>query len=601
MILWLVAAALTVNLTCLLIARALWIAAAWGVLWGIALGWWLLAGPLLESQSIGVHGLSDRLWLTALLTVTFAFLGAAIAFTFGGVLTGGLRHATPDARRRRFALLSPAVLVPGYLVASAMMEFLLLGNVNPPAGNITQVISATLGVLLAVFVLSRLAKKERLRHWFASSRVAAAAGVIAVTGMVYVRVPAPRMPASTMHPATEAVESPLRRAPGAPLLFVGIDSGNWATLRPGIAEGRLPLFKQIYETGSSGTIQAPWPPYWSAPAWAAILTGFGREHTRVYEDIVLTVPGLVPFEIGLRTDLRLNPIRLMQHLLTAAGAIAVAPHHRNALAKRPIWEELARHQVKTAVIRFPFTHPAGGPAAYVVSNRLDAEGWQTLWVKAAAPSDAVFPSEFADDIRPLLNDGLAVEELLRSIAPGLDGPNPRDALTELRPIIQSVMTADRRSFAAAQEALQRDRGIEALMLYIGGFDVICHAFWQYRFPDEFARNRPDPQDVKRFGSAIDRYLEYIDRELRKVVSAFPTSPNVVIVSDHGHEGIDKSTVWRGAHGAQGIFMTAGPDVRTGAPIQASYLDVFPTVLALLRLPASTQRAGRAHIGTPDGQ
>ena len=77
----------------------------------------------------------------------------------------------------------------------------------------------------------------------------------------------------------------------------------------------------------------------------------------------------------------------------------------------------------------------------------------------------------------------------------------------------------------------QDPDIAVEIVHIGGFDNVCHAFWQYRFPGDFA-NPPSPADARALGQVIDRYLEFIDRALADLIAAFPTSPNVLIVSDH---------------------------------------------------------------------
>jgi predicted AlkP superfamily phosphohydrolase/phosphomutase len=604
MIPWLIAAGLSVNLTALLATRSLSLAARWGALWGCALGWWLLAAPLLDAQPIGAQGIRDRVWITILLSAVFSVLGIAVVFCFGGLLAIPVRHPGARSRHLRYALLTPALLVVGYGVGSAAMEWLLLGTVSAPAGTQRQLLVAAAVAVAATGGIAWLAGRQSMRTAFAPSRVAAAVAVIAVAGMAFVRVPAPRVTVAAPHQDSD--EPPAARRPGAgqaPLLVVGLDSGNWATLRPAIASGRLPLFKRLYETGASGRVRAQWPPYWSAPAWAAILTGFGRDETRVHEDLVAAVPGLHPFEIRLTTDLRLNPIALLQHMLMRAGALEAAPHHRSFLAQVPIWERLARHRVRTAVIRFPFTHPAAGQAAYVISNRIDAEGWESLGVRPGARADAVFPSSVADDMHSLFTASDPNEApLLQSIAPELGGPNPRDARTELLPIMRSVLATDRRTFAAARKVLEIDRGLDVLMLYVGGFDVVCHAFWPYRFPDDYRLDPPDAHDVRRFGTTIDRYLEYIDRELQNVVDAFDMPPNVLIVSDHGHEASSTATLWRAWHGAEGMLLTAGPDVKArSTELEASYLDVAPTILALLGLPIPSRLGGRALLPHREGQ
>jgi predicted AlkP superfamily phosphohydrolase/phosphomutase len=81
---------------------------------------------------------------------------------------------------------------------------------------------------------------------------------------------------------------------------------------------------------------------------------------------------------------------------------------------------------------------------------------------------------------------------------------------------------------------------------------------------------------------IDRYVQYVDERLSRILSLYAVTPNVVVVSDHGH-GASTTVVsnWRGWHTKEGIFLAAGPDIaRNSKSIRASYYDVLPTLAGL---------------------
>jgi predicted AlkP superfamily phosphohydrolase/phosphomutase len=131
------------------------------------------------------------------------------------------------------------------------------------------------------------------------------------------------------------------------------------------------------------------------------------------------------------------------------------------------------------------------------------------------------------------------------------------------------------------------------MLYIGGFDVVCHAFWQYRFPEAYRLRPPAPGDVAALGHVIDRYLEYLDREIGRLIAAFQLPPNVLVISDHGHMVTNMSTIWRASHGPEGVFIAAGPDVaRRPDWVRVTYLDATPTILGLAGVDVLDGMAGR---------
>jgi predicted AlkP superfamily phosphohydrolase/phosphomutase len=133
------------------------------------------------------------------------------------------------------------------------------------------------------------------------------------------------------------------------------------------------------------------------------------------------------------------------------------------------------------------------------------------------------------------------------------------------------------------------------MVYFGGFDTICHAFWQYRFPEQFP-DPPSQEDISRLGPVIDQYLEFLDGRIGRLISSFPVPPNVLIVSDHGHEANHDYPLWKGWHSATGIFIAAGPDVpfRTDS-LAVSYYDIVPTVLDLEGLATPAGVSGRSLV------
>jgi arylsulfatase A-like enzyme len=104
--------------------------------------------------------------------------------------------------------------------------------------------------------------------------------------------------------------------------------------------------------------------------------------------------------------------------------------------------------------------------------------------------------------------------------------------------------------------------------------------------------RPAPDDIRRLGPVIDRYLEYLDRRLARLLGRFAERPNVLVVADHGQEGSPQQPMWKGWHSKWGVFIAAGPDVTPHPePRRLSYVDVVPTLLALLGFDVPGDLAG----------
>lgn len=601
---------LTVSLTTALAAKTSRLACVWGALWGGVLGTWLLAPALLEADRIIIRGPLDWFTLSAILTLVFATIGAGLIWATATPIAIWTRSLKPgdSCRPLAFAYAVPVVLVPAYVAGSLLLEFAVL-----PSGPSWPAVRTSYALPMLIYLassalllwMSRLAMQPDPIVRNAPRLAAVLVGMLIVgAGTLPLRTSVGTVPRLESAAAVTLVRD-ADPEPRAPLLVVGLDSGNWDTIAPLVAQGRLPVFASLINAGVSGNVRAEWPPYWSAPAWSSIVTGFSRDDLGLHEDLVVALPGLQPFEVQLKMDIRLNPINLLRAMLAHLGVVEVAQHSRDALVRPPVWETLAREGVRTAVLRFPFTYPASGPAAYVVSNRVDTEGWEGMGVRRGHPDRVVYPASLASDMHGLFSlSDERVTDLLRVLDPAPDWPNPRDARTDLRPILRSVAGTDSATMAAARRVMADDPSVSMLMLYIGGFDVVCHAFWPYRFPESYPADPPAPDDVERLGGVIDRYLEYLDTELGRLIATFPRTPNVLIVSDHGHTPthavIHNAAVWRGWHGPEGVFIAAGPDVAgPDAGVEVSYYDIVPTILSLRGFRVLSGLQGRVVVQSSD--
>jgi hypothetical protein len=391
-------------------------------------------------------------------------------------------------------------------------------------------------------------------------------------------------PPITASEAGPLVATPDRSRDGAPpVLLVGIDSGNWETLEPGVRAGALPTFARLIDRGVHGEIEALWPPFWSGPAWAAILTGHPQKETGVYGDLTGVAPGLPPFDVPLQSSVLLNPYLLVEWKLLDFGAMRTAPNPRSVLGRPPVWELLSRAGVPSGVVRLDFTYPPAGQAEVVVSNHAGRDIWSLANVTVG--TDLIAPPELAPPLGAPFSERVPfdAEGFARILTPA-NRPRTTRVQFELD-AIRSAYDIDARTVEAALAALRVRPDLRFLGVYLGGFDNICHAMWQYRFPEQYGADPPPPADVAEFRGVIDRYLEFLDASVARLAAAFPTTPNVIVVSDHGHgpslEGLDQP-IWRGWHAKIGIFVAQGPSVPASPERRrVSYFDVVPTIMDLL--------------------
>jgi hypothetical protein len=380
-----------------------------------------------------------------------------------------------------------------------------------------------------------------------------------------------------------------------PLLVIGLDGGNWRTLEPVLKRGGAPTLERLIAAGVRGEVKALWAPYWSTPAWAAILTGHSREDVGVYEDLTATLTGFPAFELPLQFDLALNPLFSLEYGLIQTNVIEPTPAPRTRLPREPVWQRLSTAGVKTAVVRFPFTYPAQGQADYVVSNRAIVDLWDELSVETGASDQLIAP----ETIRPLLgklsSPAAPVDDLLRSP----NWPQPHDSLMNSVEVVKRVAHIDTAMNDILVDLLTDDPAIRVAMIHVTGFDAVSHALWQYRFPEDFPDGPPASADIEQLGPVIDRYLVRFDAQVAKLIASFPSTPNVIIVSDHGEGPSDLRTIWRGWHDTPGLFIAAGPDIAHQPDMrQVSYYDIVPTILQLQKFAMPDDLRGRSAVSAP---
>jgi hypothetical protein len=412
-----------------------------------------------------------------------------------------------------------------------------------------------------------------------------------------------------IHAAVDSIETaPLVRrdtSTRAPLLVIGLDGASWQILRPLMQSNRLPTFARLAAEGVQGEIVAPWPPYWSGPAWASIMTGHGKEVHGFHEQVSARVAGLPKFQIPLSVDLRQNPLAVIEGTLVLQRLMELEPFPRDLLKAAPIWERLHAAGARVGVIRFPFTHPAIGQAEHVISFRVVSESWDMLGVQPGAREFLVTSSYDRDRLlRWFAPEPKIDTRLFDGVLSRLDWPKPAGDFLDPSRTIGEQLTTAHQTFGAVQELLANDGRLDALIVYVSEFDKVSHALWPYRFPADYPPGRVSARDIEVLGPLFDRYVIDLDKHLGQMIQSFPRAPNVIILSDHGMEASREATIWHAWHSAKGMFLAAGPDIaHDDRWLSVSYSDVVPTFLELLGFHQPTDLTGQsvlegAHASSP---
>ncbi len=290
------------------------------------------------------------------------------------------------------------------------------------------------------------------------------------------------------------------------------------------------------------------------------MTGHPREAFGLYEQVSAKVRGLPKFQVPLGVDLRLSILAVIEATLVLQNLMELEPFPRDLLQVPPIWERLHDAGARVGVVRFPFSYPAVGQAEHVVSFRVVSDFWNMLGVKPGDRKFLISSSQGPERLLRWFGEPTIDPQLFDGVLAGPEWPRPAGTLLDPSPIMGELLTTSHRTFGLTQELLEGDTTLDALMLYVGEFDVASHALWPYRFPADYPPGRVAARDIEVGGPLFDRYVIDFDRHLGELIARFDRRLNVLLVSDHGTEASRESTIWHGWHARQGVFVAAGPDV-----------------------------------------
>ena len=582
------------------------IVAASGVMWGEAVGFGFIAPVLINVHHLHPTALQHWLIVCGLLGSMFAIVGCILAVLFAAPLIGfrKTRRITWNNPYWALGIFVLASIPSAYMATSFVVEWVSFARFPSFLAYASPVAVAVPPYIALLFVLIYMYRRWGSRGGDPRGRLMAAV----VTAAAFTAAFALPLRIDAAPPLHTAGNTMLMRESAndvkPPLLVIGLDGGSWRVLRPVIEHGQAPTLARFVREGIQGEIEALWPPYWSTPAWGAIFTGYPQSELGVHEDLAVTSPGLPTFELPLELRPLLNPMFVLElGFLRGNMLMRPAPAPRSLLRRPPVWEQLTRAGVKTAVIRFPFTYPANGQADYVVSNRVVTDFWDVFGVQAGDRESLVSPPAEANELLRWFSDDRVVDQsVLTRLLPRLDRPKPADAVMNPLDVLRTVSQESQRMFGVTEHLLRRHRDLDVVMLHVTALDNICHAFWQYRFPQDFPDVRLAKADIDELGPVVDRYVEFLDARIARLIDAFSERPNVLIVADHGEERSPVTAPWTGWHSRTGIFLAAGPDIpaRPGL-FHVSYFDIVPTMLDLLDMAKPSDLSGESVIYTPASQ
>jgi len=387
--------------------------------------------------------------------------------------------------------------------------------------------------------------------------------------------------------AAPAVPDPVQEivvGPAAgPLLLVGMDGATFDLIDPLLETGRLPNLAALIEQGCRTPLETLEPTV-SPAIWTTIATGkLPEEH------------GIYGFEGVPGQSMTTLPTSGMRQV-------------------RAFWNLLSEHGRSVGVSGWWATWPAEQVNGYVVSDRMSYTRMEAATSLESRSLGNVYPLELATEVVPLVRSpGSITAEEVRRFMP-LSDEGVRDLVVgadyahgHFLPEFKYVYLSDLSTAEIAVRLLEtHPTDVTAVGFY--GIDVISHLTWHFMEPENFDDYAISAEGIRKFGKLIERYYEYSDELLGRLLAAAPENATVIVFSDHGF-GPSGRLPWSGGHGAltpgapvapDGILILAGTAMVAGARLErASVLDLLPTLLHLQGLPVAEDMPGRVLVEAID--
>jgi predicted AlkP superfamily phosphohydrolase/phosphomutase len=262
------------------------------------------------------------------------------------------------------------------------------------------------------------------------------------------------------------------------VFVLGLDGATFDLLRPWATQGYLPILHRLMQGGAWGELRSTIPPM-TAPAWTSFATGKNPGKHGLYD------------WISRDSDTYNSSPLTAQHV-----------------AEPTLWSLLSNSQRRVCVLNVPMTYPPQPVNGVMVSGM-------------PAPSTDV----------TITHPTSLLDEIQREVGEYLLYPDPGQAYSDQG--LDAFLERLYRTTETRLHTLDYLRAREAwdfLMVVFNGTDTVQHALWKYTSP---AHPLYDPAKAKRYGDAILRYYQFVDKALGRIVNSLDKDTVLLIMSDHG--------------------------------------------------------------------
>lgn len=363
-------------------------------------------------------------------------------------------------------------------------------------------------------------------------------------------------------------------ARGGRVLVLALDGVDPGVVDLLVSEGKLPGFARLRQGGAYGRL-ASQEPLLSPIVWTTIATGKRPDQHRIGHFVAVD--------------------------RATGDRLPVTSRMRGA---RALWNIATDADRTVSVVGWWATWPAEPVRGTIVSDHLcyhflfeDAFG-----DGSAGSAGRTYPPELEQELLPLVRrpDSVTLEEASAFVTVTADEiARPFTFSDDLAHFKWALATAD--SYEAIGLHLWETRQPDLMMVYIEAVDTTSHLFGHLFRTESLAGELAEQR--ARYGAAVERIYERVDRLIEAYLRAIDGRTTLVVLSDHGFRlgtlpddpsvTRDMRRVSDAFHTPMGVLYLYGrrvtPYTRLDAP---SILDVAPTILSLLDVPAGRDMPGR---------
>ncbi len=375
---------------------------------------------------------------------------------------------------------------------------------------------------------------------------------------------------------------------GTRAVVIGIDGADWKIIDGLIEQGGMKNLAALRERGAWGPIETLHDIPLSPVIWTSVATGkSAAKH------------GVSWFMVDQPDGTR----------------VPVRSHNRKTKA---IWNILAENDRQPSVLGWWATYPAEDVGDGIVVS--DALGFHGFGATARGGDDGrkTHPpslySEVSVQLPAIQQIGadyatrfidITPEEYSRLMYMPSRQPNP-NPLNPIHLFQQYAVTAE--GYTSISESLLQ-KPFDLFMVYFEQVDSFSHLFIKYQDPKlEWV----DEARQQRFRNVVGEWYEYQDELLGRLLEEIDLDTTAVfILSDHGFKSGERRIRSEATidvkkahldHETHGIFLAAGPQIRSGAQVSgASVMDITPTLLYYLGFPVAKDMDGKVldNVFLPD--